>query len=222
MRCGRDIIRGPCRRVTMSFNRRFPAALTRAFPFLAGTIARVSGTGAHRLVRAGDSRHFIVPSTATTTTAASILSTSSSLLFTQIREPTSFSVDIHHLFLRLGVERSHTLTRRCLHGFFEVGLQSTPSGLSTARDSVACIDGFSAVGGFELIVEVGERGRESVRKAVFLVKINGAVKSVVTDGVSVRDVFRENPRSGFVFLFDVVAAAVLRGVVAGCGGLAGR
>lgn len=76
-------------------------------------------------------------------------------------------------------------------------------------DTVGLINSLGLVGCLVFVVQVGEGVEETGRDAVLLVKVDGTLSSLVTDNVTMREIFSNNTTSWLFFLSDLIAVSLL-------------
>lgn len=112
-------------------------------------------------------------------------------------------MDITDLLIRLHVEVAQLLAGGVLERLLEVRVQTAPARDSPVGDLVALVQALGALGGVELLVEVGERGGESRGEPMLLVQGDGFLDRVVAHHISLGEVLGDDAGARLVFLGDV-------------------
>lgn len=151
------------------------ASTASTFALSAWTVPSITAAFACRLVRTWHLLHSLL---------IRFLAPSTGLAPLEIRQTSSFSMNVADLFVALGVECCQLLSSRCVDGLFEVRAQSGPSATSLLGDTIAGVDALGTVGGLVFVIEVRKGSGEAIRNAMFVVESYGSLDGVVTDGVT--------------------------------------
>ena len=113
-------------------------------------------------------------------------------------------MDIGHLVGGLGVEVDKLLSRWSGSSLVVVRRKGVEDALNTSGDAVRLIGGLGLLGSLVLGVKVVEGLKELVGNTVFLVEIQSALSSLVTDGVAVGEILGDDAGAWLLLLGDLV------------------
>lgn len=85
--------------------------------------------------------------------------------------------------------------------------------LSLCGDAVRLVGSFSLLGGLVLVVEVLKGFQEATGNTMLMVEVERTLGSLVTDDITVGEIFGDNTRAGLLFLSNLVAVLFVMSII---------
>lgn len=129
-------------------------------------------------------------------------------LLLDVCQTTSLGVDILNLTRGLGVEVDKLLTGWSTSSLFIIGSQTGKNRVCLLSDTIRLINTLGLLGSMVLAIEVVQGGEEAARDTMLLVKVDGTLSSIISNGVTMGKIFRNDAASWLLLLGNVVAVTL--------------